>query len=66
MSQEMKIKEGLEISTGEFWYDISKGGYIKPEEILVDPEMAKRVKDAVALVEAFEDACKEQIDGFEM
>lgn len=66
MSHEMKIKEDLEISTSEFWYDISKGGYIKPEEILVDPEMAKRVKDAVALVGAFEAACKEQIDGFEM
>ena len=35
------------------WYAITSGGYIRPEEILTDPEQVKQVTDAVALLESF-------------
>ena len=63
---EMKLKDGLEISSSEFWYDLTKGGYLNPEEMIEDPEIAAKVRDAVKLIKEFEYACKEQIDGFEM
>jgi len=60
----MKIKEGLEISTQDFWYDLSAGGYLKPEEMLENQEDIKRVKEAVKTIEEFEKSCGEQIEGF--
>lgn len=62
----MKLKDGAEASSTDFWYDLSRGGYLKPEELIEDPEVAKKVTDAIALLTEFEDSCKEQIDGFEM
>ena len=60
----MKIKEGLEISTMDFWYDLTDGGYLDPDEICEDPADAKRVKDAIEIVKEFEESCDEQIEGF--
>lgn len=60
------LNEGLETCTDDFWYDLSRGGYIKPDEMMEDKEMARNIKAAVKLILAFEDACKEQIEGFEM
>jgi hypothetical protein len=60
----MKIKDGVEVSTSDFWYDLTSGGYLKPEEILEDPEDAKRVRDAIGTLMEFEQSCEEQIDGF--
>ncbi len=63
---EMKIKQGAEASTSDFWYDLTSGGYLKPSELLEDPEVAKKVEEAVKLVQEFEEACREQIEGFDM
>jgi len=60
----MKLKKGLEISTEDFWYDLTMGGYLKPEEILENEEDIKKVKDAVAIIRDFQDSCEEQIEGF--
>ena len=60
----MKIKKGLSISTGEFWYDLIDGGYLKPDEICESPEDAKKVKQAVEVIKDFKTSCEEQIDGF--
>jgi len=60
----MKIKEGLEVSTGEFWYDLTDGGYIKPEEILVDEKDIESVKQAIKVIREFESSCEEQIEDF--
>ena len=60
----MKIKDNCEVSTDEFWYDLTDGGYLNPDEILENPEDAKRVKDAIAVIKEFENSCEEQIDGF--
>ena len=61
----MKIKEGCKVSTSDFWYDITDGGYLNPDEMLENPEDAKRVKDAIAVLEEFEGSCIEQIEWFE-
>ena len=60
----MKIKKGLENSTSDFWYDLSKGGYLKPSEICENPEDAKKVEEAVKVIEDFEKSCEEQIENF--
>ena len=60
----MKIKDGLEISTGEFWYDLADGGYLKPEEILVDEKDVQAVKQAIKIIREFESSCEEQIEDF--
>lgn len=62
----MKIKSGVEASSCDFWYDLTKGGYLKPSDLLEDQELAKKVEEAVKLVEEFEEACKDQIEDFEM
>lgn len=59
----MKIKEGCEVSTSEPWYDINNG-YVEPDKMLEDPEDAKRVYEAIAVVNEFFNACEEQIEGF--
>jgi len=60
----MKIKEKCQASTAELWYDLTDGGYLDPDEILENPEDAKRVKDAIAVIKEFEESCEEQIEGF--
>jgi len=60
----MEIKKGLEHSTSDPWYDLSAGGYLRPEEICENPEDAKKVSEAVETIEDFLNSCEEQIDGF--
>ena len=37
-----------------FWYDLTLGGYFKPELALSDTEQVKKVKEAIALLEDLE------------
>ena len=60
----MKIKEGLEISSGDFWYDLTGGGYLDPMTICENPEDGAKVKAAVDVVLNFQESCEEQIEGF--
>ena len=60
----MKLKKELENSTGDFWYDLTQGGYIKPEEMCESEKDAKKVNEAVSVVRDFEESCEEQIEGF--
>ena len=46
-------KDAEPICTSEFHYDLFTGGYINPEDIL-EPEDAKAVNEAIALINAFE------------
>jgi len=62
----MKIKKDYQVVSTDFWYDLTYGGYLKPDEILEDPEDARRVRDAVAVLWEFEKSCPEQIGGFEL
>ena len=60
----MIIKKGLEVSTSDFWYDLTDGGYLKPNDICENSEDAKKVLDAIAVIKDFEKSCDEQIEGF--
>ena len=56
-----KFKKNVEtIYTGDgFWYDITYGGRIKPEDILDDDEQVKKIKEAVDILKDFEDTLTE-------
>ena len=60
----MKIKDGCKASTDDFWYDLTDGGYLNPEEMLEDQEDVKRVLTAIATILEFQTSCEEQIDDF--
>ena len=38
-----------------FWYDITNGGYFKPEEALADKEQIEKVEEAVKLLQDLEE-----------
>ncbi len=62
----MIIKKGLKdvYANDEFFYCISDGGYVKPEEVLENEEDVKKVKEAIAVIKDFEKSCEDQIEGF--
>lgn len=60
----MKIKKNLRISTDDFWYDLTDGGYLKPDEICADKEDAAKVNEALIVLMDFLNSCEEQIEGF--
>jgi len=62
----MELKEGLTDATSEFWYDLTIGGYLKPEKMCKNKEDAKKVREAIEIVKEFEDSCNEQIEDFGM
>lgn len=60
----MKLKENLNISTSDFWYDLTDGGYLNPGEMLEDQADIDRVNNAIAVLMEFKDACNSQIEDF--
>jgi len=60
----MKIKKDLEISTDDFWYDLTDGGYLNPHNICEHNEDAICVENAIHILSVFRDSCEEQIEGF--
>ena len=55
----LNFKKNVEpIASSEFWYDCTMGGYIRPDDIL-EPEDAKRAKEAIKLVQQFESELEE-------
>ena len=58
------VKDGVEVSTDDFWYDLTDGGYLHPERILVNQKTAEKVNEAILTLVAFKEACEEQIEGF--
>ena len=60
----MNIKKGLKISTTDFWYDLTSGGYIKPDEICEKKKDAEKVNDAIKIIEDFKQSCEDQIERF--
>ena len=60
----MEIKKGLKVSTDDCFYDLSDGGYLKPEEICANLEDAKKGTEAVKVIKDFQDSCEGQIEGF--
>lgn len=60
----MKLKKGLQHSSSEPYYDLSEGGYLKPEVMCENTEDANKVIEAVEIVQDFLESCEEQIEGF--
>jgi len=60
----MKIKENLEITTDDFWYDLFMGGYIRPEEICEDKEDIEKIKEAMIILKKFKWSCGDKIKDF--
>lgn len=60
----MKLKENLEISTDDFYYDLFEGGYINPEEMLIDNDDIIAVENAINVIENFKKSCEQQIEDF--
>jgi hypothetical protein len=59
----MQLKDGVEIpGMDEFWYDITLGGYINPEDLLEDPADARRVRDALEVIMEFEKLLEDALD----
>ena len=48
-------------SNDGFWYDLTGGGYIKPEQILADEKQLKKLQKAIEIVSSFEKMLKEEI-----
>jgi len=53
-----KFKEDAEpqCSSNDFWYDLVYGGYIKPEKVLADEDQIRRLKEAISVLNSFENA----------
>lgn len=60
----MKVREGLDIQTADFWYDLMEGGYLKIEEILENDEDIRDVEAAIIVLKEFAEACEDGIDDF--
>jgi len=60
----MKIKENLDITTDDFYYDLLLGGYLEPENICENKEDAERIIKAIEVIKEFEESCEEQIEDF--
>lgn len=46
----MEYQKDVKIVTDDFWYDLTDGGYIKPEEILADGKDIAKIKDAIETI----------------
>lgn len=56
-----KFKENAEPQgNGDFWYDITDGGYIRPKELLTDKKQLEELEKALATVKSFERAIEEE------
>lgn len=60
----MEIKKDLDLVCQDFYYDLTDGGYLIPEEMCENGEDAKKVIGAIAILEDFRKSCEEQIKGF--
>ena len=61
----MKIKKGAKLNEDcDFWYDLTDGGYIKPEQVLENQSDIEKVLEAIEIIRDFEqsyfEACDEQ------
>lgn len=55
---EYKFKKKVNVSTADFWYDLSAGGYLTPEDFTKDKETINAINDAVELLQKLEEMCE--------
>lgn len=51
----MQFKKDVHFSSDDFYYDLFEGGYIKPENLLENPDEIVKVKQAISVIEQFRD-----------
>ena len=57
----MKIKKDKEVNMDcDFWYDLTIGGYIDPDELCANKEDAVRVNEAIQVIREFQDSLNEE------
>jgi len=56
----MKFEKNARITTSDFWYDITDGGYIKPENLLENKADVLAVKKAIETLEDFRQSAEDQ------
>ncbi len=56
----MKFKKDASVSTNDFWYDLTDGGYINPRDLLEDEADIEKINDAIAIVEDFRNEMEEK------
>ena len=39
----------------DFWYDLTDGGYIKPENLLTNAKQAQEIREAINIIKIFRD-----------
>lgn len=49
----MTFKKDAKIVTDDFWYDLTDGGFIKPEDVL-EPMDAHKVSQALRILQEFQ------------
>ena len=54
-----KLTEILSRSDEDFWYYVTDGKYLHPEDFLDFEEDVKKVKDAIHILERFQDSLNE-------
>jgi hypothetical protein len=60
----MRLKKHLEFSTSDFWYDITDGGVLDPNQMCTNKIDAEKVVDAIEILKDFQNSCEDQIEGF--
>lgn len=58
----MKIKEGSDIYTDDFWYDLTSGGYLRYKEFLEDEADIERVRQAIVVLIELQDLVEEYME----
>ena len=56
----MKFKKSAKIVTDDFYYDLTDGGYIKPEKLLENKSDADKVLEAIKVLEDFKRSAEDQ------
>ena len=57
---EFKVRK-QPIPTSEFWYDLTSGGYLKPEKLLNNPDQITKVREAIQTIISYAEQAEEQI-----
>lgn len=52
------LKSGERLNVGSsdgFWYDLTKGGYFDPQDVLSDPKQIAKVNEGIQLLQELEE-----------
>ena len=57
LTEEQKEQIASTIDNEGFWYALSDGGYLKPEDILEDEKEINKVQEAIDIIREFKGIC---------